>query len=263
MRAATRNHDDVRQPTAEAARWAGLVVLVVLVSGAAAFWWGGGAEWFLDGDFERLVRDAGAAGPAVVVISMWVLQPAGLPGFLWAVPAGVVWPWPEAVGLCWVGNMGASTIAFVWARAVGREWVAPRLPPLVQAFDARLAVGGTASTGMVVALRLLTGQLAPADWLLGVSRVSVRTFVIGTGVGIVPGLVMAVLGGPAVLSWIAGLPLTVQMPLAAVALAVIVAVVARRSRNGTGPLVRRVAPGHSYSVRTDSRRAAPTSDPDR
>lgn len=213
----------------------------MLVSGAAAFWWAGGSEWFLEGDFERLVRQAGAAGPVVLVVSMWMLQPMGLPGFLWAVPAGVVWPWPVAVALCWIGNMGASAIAFGYARALGRDWVAPRLPPLVQAFDARLAAGGATSTGMVVALRLLTGQLAPADWLLGVSQVRARTFAIGTGIGIVPGIVVAVLGGPAFLTWVSGLPLAVQMALAAFAVAAVAILALRRRRIGPGRLARRIA----------------------
>lgn len=213
----------------------------MLVGGAAGFWWGGGSEWFLEGDFEQLVRQAGAAGPVVLVVSMWMLQPTGLPGFLWAVPAGVVWPWPVAVALCWIGNMGASAIAFGYARALGRDWVAPRLPPLVQAFDARLASSGPTSTGMVIALRLLTGQLAPADWLLGVSRVRARTFVIGTGIGIVPGIVVAVLGGPAFLTWVSGLPLAMQMALATLAVAAVVVVALRRRRIGPGPLTRRIA----------------------
>jgi uncharacterized membrane protein YdjX (TVP38/TMEM64 family) len=247
----------VRRPSGGTARWVGLAVLILLVCAAAAFWWGGGSEWFLEGDFERVVRQAGAAGPVVLVLSMWVVQPAGLPGFLWAVPAGVVWPWPVAVGLCWLGNMGASLIAFAWARAVGRDWVAPRLPPLVQAFDQRLAAGGTASTGMVIVLRLLTGQLSPADWLLGVSRVRVRSFAIGTGIGIVPGLVVAVLGGPAFLTWVSRLPLAAQVALAVAAIAAAVLLTIRRRRSGV--LARRVAGGRVTDRRVADRSAAPGS----
>jgi uncharacterized membrane protein YdjX (TVP38/TMEM64 family) len=249
----------VRRPSGETGRWLGLTILVLLVSAAAAFWWGGGSEWFLEGDFEQLVRRAGAAGPVVLVVSMWLVQPAGLPGFLWAVPAGVVWPWPIAVGLCWLGNMGASLIAFAWARAVGRNWVAPRLPPMVQAFDQRLAAGDTASTSMVIMLRLLTGQLSPADWLLGVSRVRVRAFAIGTGIGIVPGLVVAVLGGPAFLTWVSRLPVAAQAALALAAVVVVLLLAVRRKR--TGVLARRIAGRHGVDRhgvdRRDAGRRAP------
>lgn len=209
---------------------------MVLGIGGAAWWFGGGSDWFLDGDFERFVRDAGPAGPVVFVVSMWVVQPFGLPGTLWMVPAGVVWPWPVAVALAWIGNMGASTIAFVFARVVGRSWVSPRLPPQLRAFDERrFAKGGT---GMVILLRIFTGQLAPADWLLGVSQVRNRTFLVGTGLGILPGIVMAVLGGPAFLTWVSALPLAVQVGMVVVAVVVVAAVATRRRKVGGGWLAR-------------------------
>jgi uncharacterized membrane protein YdjX (TVP38/TMEM64 family) len=42
---------------------------------------------------------------------------------------------------------------------------------------------------------LVFGQLPPADWLLGVSKVSTRNFLIGTGIGIIPGVVLFVVAG--------------------------------------------------------------------
>lgn len=216
--------------------WLGLLVGLVVVLGA--WWFAGGDEWFLEGGLERLVRDAGPAGPVVFVVSMWLIQPFGLPGTLWIVPAGVVWAWPVAVALSWVGNMGASSIAFAFARIVGRDWVSPRLPPSIQVFDQqRLATGGT---GLVVLLRVLTGQLAPADWLLGVSQVRVRTFLVGTGIGILPGILMAVLGGPPVLAWISGLPLAAQVALLALGLGTAVILTVRRQQIGGGWVARRL-----------------------
>lgn len=219
--------------------WTGLVLIVALGAGLAIWWFAGGSEWFLEGGLERLVRGAGPAGPVVFVVSMWLIQPFGLPGTLWIVPAGVVWPWPVAVALSWVGNMGASSIAFAFARVVGRDWVAPRLPPTIRAFDQqRLATGGT---GLVILLRIVTGQLAPADWLLGVSQVRVRTFLVGTGIGILPGILVAVLGGPPVLMWISDLPLVAQIGLAVLGLgAAVILTIRRRRSGGGGRLLRRL-----------------------
>lgn len=227
----------MREATGGTARWIGLAALAALGLGGGAWWWSGGSEWFLEGGLERFVNDAGAVGPLVFVVSMWLVQPFGLPGTLWMVPAGVVWPWPMAVLLTWVGNMGASTIAFYFARVVGRDWVSPRLPAQVRAFDERrLATGGT---GFIVVLRLATGQLAPADWLLGVSKVSTRTFLVGTGLGIVPGIVIAVLGGPAALTWVSRLPVAAQMGVVVCAAALVVVVALRRQKIGGGWLARR------------------------
>ena len=107
---------------------------------------------------------------------------------MFMVQAAVVWPLPTAMGLSWVGNMGASTIAFAMARYMARDWVQNHMPSRLRRWDGRLVGGGLFQ---VFLLRVVTGQLTPADWLLGVSTVRFRTFLIGTGLGIIPGVVLA------------------------------------------------------------------------
>jgi uncharacterized membrane protein YdjX (TVP38/TMEM64 family) len=153
-------------------------------------------------DADRIsdwLTGSGPWGPVVFIASMWLVQPLGLPGVLWMVPAGVVWPWPVAAALSWVGNMGASSIGFGFARLAGRDWVAERLPPRLRAVDSRL---GERGLGPIIGLRVVTGQLAPADWVLGVSSVRWRTFLVGTALGIVPGILMAVIVGGGLAQWI-------------------------------------------------------------
>ena len=76
-------------------------------------------------------------------------------------------------------------------------------------------------------LRLLTGQLPPADWLLGVSTVQVGPFVFGTAIGIIPGIVVITAVGGNLYSWIGGDPRR-WVPLLVVAIAA--TVIARRRR---------------------------------
>jgi uncharacterized membrane protein YdjX (TVP38/TMEM64 family) len=111
---------------------------------------------------------------------------------LFMVPAGIVWPYPLAIALSWIGNMGASYLAFAFARWFGRDWVQLRIPKRMYPYNDRLATGGV---WPVVLLRLVFGQLAPADWLLGVSKVTTRNFLIGTGIGIIPGIALFVIAG--------------------------------------------------------------------
>jgi uncharacterized membrane protein YdjX (TVP38/TMEM64 family) len=159
------------------------------VVGGTVFVSFGGWGFVSDGDrVEEFFTERGALGPIVFLLAMWVLQPAGVPGLVFMVPAAVVWPLPTAMALSWVGNMGASTIAFAMARHLAREWVQNHMPTRLQGWDQRLADGGL---GQVFLLRVVTGQFTPADWLLGVSTVRFRTFLIGTGLGIVPGIVLA------------------------------------------------------------------------
>ena len=153
----------------------------------------GGYGWVTgDGNVERLLTDTGIVGPLIFVLVMWLTQPFGIPGLVYMGPAGIVWPAPLAVALSWIGNMGASYLAFVFARWFGRDWVQLRIPRRMHPYNDRLETGGV---WPVVLLRLMFGQLPPADWLLGVSKVSTRNFLIGTGIGIIPGVVLFVVAG--------------------------------------------------------------------
>ncbi|MDW3218476.1 MAG: VTT domain-containing protein [Acidimicrobiales bacterium] len=172
-------------------------ILVVAGVGAAllAFVLLGGWDFVSDGDrVEAFFTERGALGPVVFLLIMWALQPAGVPGLVFMVPAAVVWPLPTAIALSWVGNMGASTIAFAMARYLARDWAQNHMPTRLRGWDERLANGGFVQ---VFLLRIVTGQLTPADWLLGVSTVRFRTFLIGTGLGIIPGIILATTIGSA------------------------------------------------------------------
>lgn len=166
-----------------------VIVVVAVLAGVVAFVGLGGWEFVSDGDrVEEFFTERGALGPIVFVLLMWALQPAGVPGLVFMVPAAVVWPLPTAMALSWIGNMGASTIAFLMARYLARDWAQNHMPSRLRSWDERLSQGGLWE---VFLLRVVTGQITPADWLLGVSTVRMRTFLIGTGLGIIPGIVLA------------------------------------------------------------------------
>jgi uncharacterized membrane protein YdjX (TVP38/TMEM64 family) len=202
-------------------------VLAAVVA-AVLFVASGGFAWVLgDGNVERLLTQTGALGPAVFVLIMWVTQPFGVPGFVYMVPAGIVWPAPVAIAVSWVGNMGSSYLGFSFARWFARDWVKARIPPRMHVFDDRLADGGIMP---VIGLRLVFGQLPPADWLLGVTRLSNPRFLIGTAIGIIPGVVIAVVAGGGIVGALLDLPPIVQV-VAIGAAAAIAPLVVRRLRN--------------------------------
>lgn len=195
----------------------------------------GGLRWVTgEGNVERLLTDTGVVGPLVFIGIMWVTQPFGVPGVVYLAPAGVIWPAPLAVALCWVGNMGASLAAFAFARWMARDWAQQRIPKRMEGFHDRLHPDALRP---VIALRVVFGQLPPADWLLGVTRVSTRTFVIGTAIGIVPGIVFFVLVGGSILQALADLPTTARwVAIAAIGAAAVAVQVVRRSRESTAGL---------------------------
>ncbi len=127
----------------------------------------GGWAWLTeDGNVEELLTETGMIGPLIFVVAMWSTQSFGVPGFVDMVPAGIVWPDPLAM----------------------------------HRYDQQLSAGGI---WPVILLRLVFGQLPPADWLLGVSTVSTRNFLIGTGLGIVPGVVLFVVAGGGMYEYLA------------------------------------------------------------
>ena len=170
-----------------------VAAFTLLVSIAILFFALGGYGWVTgDQNVERLLTETGVLGPIIFVLVMWLTQPLGVPGFVYMIPAGIVWPFPLAIALSWIGNLGASFIAFSFARWLGRDWVKARIPPRMHKYDDQLEQGGVRP---IILLRLVFGQLPPADWLLGVTKVSQRNFLIGTGIGIIPGIIVAVVAG--------------------------------------------------------------------
>ena len=182
-----------------------VVAFTVLVTAVVLFFLLGGYSWITgDGNVERLLTQTGILGPIIFVLLMWCTQPLGVPGFVYMVPAGIVWPYPLAIALSWIGNIGASYIAFMFARWFARDWVSYRIPPRMHRYDDRLEQGGLRP---VILLRLVFGQLPPADWLLGVSKVTQRNFLIGTGIGIIPGVVFFVVAGDSLVDVLRDLPI--------------------------------------------------------
>jgi uncharacterized membrane protein YdjX (TVP38/TMEM64 family) len=185
-----------------------LITAALVVVAVALFVLSGGYGWVRgDGNVERLLTETGLIGPVVFVAVMWLTQPLGIPGFVYMAPAGIVWPYPLAIALAWVGNMGASYLAFSFARWFGQDWVSSRIPRRMQGQYDRLETGGV---WPVILLRLVFGQLPPADWLLGVTNVSTRNFLIGTAIGIIPGVVLFVVAGGGILEALSDMPTTAR-----------------------------------------------------
>jgi uncharacterized membrane protein YdjX (TVP38/TMEM64 family) len=138
------------------------------------------------------LREAGPLGAFAFVAAFAGLQPWGLPGSLFVVPASLVWPPLLAFALSFVGANLASLVGFFFARWAGRDWARGRLGPFIETYDRRLVEHGFAT---VVVLRMLFVSAPPTSWLLGVSGIPLRTFVVASAVGFVPGIALITLLG--------------------------------------------------------------------
>lgn len=145
---------------------------------------------------RSLLLESGAWGPILYVVAFGLLEPFGAPGILFIVPAAMVWPTAIAALLSWLGAVLAGLVGFSFSRWVARDWVEHHMPERLRAYDDRLAERGLQT---VVVVRLLFFLLPPAHWALGLSRVRLAPFLLGSAIGFIPGIIALTLLGRGIL----------------------------------------------------------------
>lgn len=116
-----------------------------------------------------------------------------LPEIVLLAAGGVVFGAGRGFAYGWVGAVVGSTLVFLAARHGAGHAVSGLLGSRFERFrrlDARFVTHGFE---MVVVLRLMLFLSPPLNWAIGATRVSLRNYVAGTAVGIVPGLAGTVL----------------------------------------------------------------------
>lgn len=160
-----------------------IAVPVLLLLLAGLVWWSG---WLDEVDVEHVgavVRSAGAWGPALFVVLCAFGNGLGAPGFLFVLPAAVLWPAWEASLLIWIGAIGAGAVGYVFARGIGRRFVEKHLPRRLLAVDQHL---GSRAVRSVVILRAAFFLATPVHWALGLSSVTPRALMLGSVIGFAP-----------------------------------------------------------------------------
>lgn len=201
------------------------IALTVVALGAVAYA-SGAAELVAEpARLRALLAEAGPCGPLAYLLAFSLIQPLGAPGVAFVGLAALAWPPCLAFGLAWAGSVGAGTVGFSLARGVGRPWIEPRLPARFRTFDERLATRGLWT---VVVLRLLFFLSSPAHWALGLSRVRLVHFLVGSALGFLPGVLLITFGGAKAWAWVRAQPPATWVVLAASATMVAAAVALRR-----------------------------------
>lgn len=138
------------------------------------------------------IRGRGAAGPAMFAVAYVLAAVLLLPGSVLTIGGGFAYG--PLWGLLLVSPVSvlAATAAFLLGRTVARDWVTRRLgkDPRLAAIDA--AVG---QQGFKIVLLLRLSPLFPfnaLNYLLGLTRVRLRDFVLGSWIGMLPGTALYV-----------------------------------------------------------------------
>ncbi len=175
-----------------------IVAAVVLVGTIAAVWQSG----LLDGlDRARLsgwAERAGWWGPLAFVALFALGELLHVPSVIFVVVAGIVWPWTVALPTAFVGAMVASAVVFVVARylvsGTVQDLIQQRMPPAMKRYEQALVDRGIRTVAII---RLLTFMAPLMHWLLATSRVRFGDMMVGTALGLLPGVTVLVLAGDA------------------------------------------------------------------
>lgn len=167
----------------------------------------------------------GAVGQLGFVGLYALTQPFGAPGTVLLFAAPFIWAWPVAFGLSLSAALLGSSLGFWVARLLARDWVRPRIPPRVLAYEAALAQRAFRT---IFVLRLVFGMQQTVHALCGVSTVGFGTYVLASAAAYVPPLLAIALFGDRLLELLLAVPWWV----AAGAMLLVLAAVFWRWRRG-------------------------------
>jgi uncharacterized membrane protein YdjX (TVP38/TMEM64 family) len=141
---------------------------------------------------RELFEAMGVWAPVLYVVTFALFEPFGALGIFFVGPGSLIWSWPELFLLSWLGAIGAALVGFSFARWLGREWVASRVPARLLAYEARLERRPLLGVAL---LRLTLFLWPPVHWMLGLSRVRLAPYLLGSAIGfVVPMAVFTWLG---------------------------------------------------------------------
>ena len=207
------------------------VLIGFLIAGIVYLWWTGLLAELSDADRIRSWLDqAGPFGPLLFFLVVFALLPIFLAGPpIWL--SSSVWPLPLALFYSLVAGILAGIPFFLLVRRWGRNWAQGRIPERVRRWEERLEAHPIST---VMILRLLLWINPAVDLLVGISKVSLRDYLIGTVVGLIPPTIFQVVVGAKGIEWAQRAPGWVWFVLGAL-VAVILLIRAIRRRSGTDP----------------------------
>ena len=199
--------------------------VVAVVASLIAWFYASGIYKDVDPEQMRTwVRNAGAWGGVLFIVSYSFLQPLGVNGLVFLISAPLIWTPAQAFALNWAGTVGCGFTSFVFARFVARDWVQKRLPKSLHRFDSRLETHGLRT---VLLLRFVFYTSPAMQYALGVSRVATWPFVTGTVLGVGPFTLLVTLLGVSINAWLVEHPIATwpwdQLAPVIVAIAVVLA----------------------------------------
>jgi uncharacterized membrane protein YdjX (TVP38/TMEM64 family) len=138
------------------------------------------------------IQSAGAIGPVLFVALYVVACVFLLPGAILTLGAGAVFGLALGAVVAWLGASLGATAAFLVGRYLARDWVAKKISgdARFRRIDEAVAAEGWKIVGLT--------RLSPVfpfnvlNYAFGLTRVSLRDYVLATTIGMIPGCLMYV-----------------------------------------------------------------------
>jgi uncharacterized membrane protein YdjX (TVP38/TMEM64 family) len=175
-----------------------LLAIGVLVALLVA-WRTGVFAWVTHDNIHRMLGETGVWGPLIYVAAFALLEPFGVPGAVFVLPASLAWPADFAIAMSVLGATGAGVTSYVLARGVLGDAFEQRLPARLRALT---ATAREHPLRTVIVVRLFFGLAAPAHWALALSGVRFGALVVGSVVGFIPPMALFVIFGRALIEWL-------------------------------------------------------------
>jgi uncharacterized membrane protein YdjX (TVP38/TMEM64 family) len=179
--------------------WPKLLLALLLLAAAVALFSSGALQGLDLATAQEKLRATGALGAVGYVLAFCFLQPLGPSGHLFVVASSLVWPPWLALLLSLVGATLGQMLYFAVYRYLAFGWAQARVPARLRRYE-RAFIERPLRSVLILRLLTFTWPLAPA--LLGVSRTRIAPMLVGTLLGLVPGIALDLWLGLRVLDWL-------------------------------------------------------------
>lgn len=175
-----------------------------IVVGLSAAWFAGCDSYIRNPQKIVDTVTSGGWGAATVFCIAFVSGGSlGVPPAIFVVAAGLLWPFWPALGLSLAGGMAAAAFGYLLSRYIARDFCQRHIPRRVRRYNEQLRQQGLKT---VIMLRLVFYLFPPVSWMIGLSRIRVRDYFLGTLIGALPGTVLYTLVGDGWIPWLVKQP---------------------------------------------------------
>lgn len=203
------------------------LVLGAIAAAVVALYFSGALEHARPAAMQRLLLDLGMWGPVLFVACFTVVQLLQGPSLPFLIAAPLTWSAAVALPTLWICAILGGLPGFVIARYIAHDWVQARLPARLHRYDHYITTRGLRA---IIVLRLFFFTAPYVPPMIALTRTRFRDYLVGTAIGVLPGVLLWSVYGAAIFAWARRQPASTWIVVAGTVCAIVVAVQLYRRR---------------------------------